>query len=189
MYSALPLLTRMSKKVLYLHGYGSTGETDTAKNLRIFLSPEFELISPTYDCSNPRLAASQLTSVMESLDSSNIVVVGTSLGGFFANYLSRQRSIPAVLVNPSLHPSKSLAKYGESEEALAGYAELEAAAGYRTATCRRIVVLGMEDTVLDHKENGLQLTDAAVVALKMGHRISPEYYTTIAGLIRELAQA
>jgi predicted esterase len=37
----------MSQPVIYVHGYGSSGNTDTAINLRRILGEGFEVISPT----------------------------------------------------------------------------------------------------------------------------------------------
>lgn len=40
-----------------------------------------------------------------------MAVMGSSLGGFYAAWLSAHLSIPAVLINPAVHPSRDLARY------------------------------------------------------------------------------
>lgn len=176
------------RPVIYLHGYGSTGNTDTAKNLRALMAGEFDVISPTYDCADPLGARDQLTALVEGLKPSRPIVVGTSLGGFFANLVSRLCDVPVVAVNPSIRPSGSLHKYGESAATLAGYQQLEAEEQAQAARPPRIVVLGTRDEVVDPRTNGAQFTENTdTVWLNMGHRIEPGCYEVIAGLIQKLA--
>lgn len=176
------------RPVIYVHGYGSTGNTDTAKNLRATLAGEFDVISPTYDCSDPLAARDQLTSLIDSLKHDSPIIVGTSLGGFFANLVSRLCDIPVIAVNPSTKPSGSLHKYGENARALAGYRQLEDQELAQVSQPQRVVILGTRDDVVNPHTNGALLTvNTETVWLDMGHRIEPEFYGTIANLARKLA--
>lgn len=180
----------MQNIAIYLHGYGSNGNTDTAKGLRVLLADSCKLISPTYDWSKPHEAVVQLADLYRAHVADRPVLVGTSLGGFYANYLARVLDAPAVIVNPALYPSTSLSKYGESEETLAGYAELERQEAAQLSKPNRVVVLGLHDELLDHANNGLLLQEGAAIEwLDMGHRIDPKCYEAIGALIRrQLAQ-
>jgi predicted esterase YcpF (UPF0227 family) len=40
-----------------------------------------------------------------------MAVMGSSLGGFYASWLSRRRGCRAVVINPSVQPARSLAGY------------------------------------------------------------------------------
>jgi predicted esterase YcpF (UPF0227 family) len=40
-----------------------------------------------------------------------MAIIGSSLGGFYASWLSATWGCPAVLLNPAVHPSRDLAKY------------------------------------------------------------------------------
>jgi predicted esterase YcpF (UPF0227 family) len=182
------------RPVLYVHGYGSSGNTDTAVNLRRLLGEGFELVSPTYDGSRPQEAAQLLEQALAALAArhpgAKPVVVGTSLGGFFANYLAVTAGVDAVIVNPALRPSTSLHKYGEGADVLAGYQALERRIEAAPHRPERIVVVGTRDDVVDPHANGLQMKDvSSTVLLDMGHRIEPAFYDTIAGLARQLAGA
>jgi predicted esterase YcpF (UPF0227 family) len=178
----------MTQLVLYLHGYGSTGDTDTAVNLRRALADDFTVLSPSYDGSDPVAAALQLEALMVTHASAAPVLIGTSLGGFFANYLARVCNVRAVLINPALAPSSSLHKHGENAATLAGYQQLEAAEKVQVHRPARVVVIGLRDDVVDPRTNGLLLKDdVQTVMLDMGHRVEPAYVETIAGLARQLA--
>lgn len=180
----------MQNIAIYLHGYGSNGNTDTAKGLRALLAESCKVISPTYNWSKPREAVVELSDLYHAHAADRPVLVGTSLGGFYANYLARMLDAPAVIVNPALYPSTSLAKYEESAETLASYAELEHQEAAQLIKPNRIVVLGSHDELLDHTKNGLILQDCAAIEwLHMGHRIDPKCYEAIGAFIRrQLAQ-
>jgi predicted esterase YcpF (UPF0227 family) len=184
----------MTRPILYVHGYGSSGNTDTAINLRRILGAGFDLVSPTYDGSKPVEAAQLLEQALAQLHAQYApvkpVVVGTSLGGFFANYLALTADVDAVIVNPSLRPSASLHKYGEGPDVLAAYQALEQRIDLSPHRPQRIVVVGTRDDVVDPHTNGLQMAEvSSTVMLDMGHRIEPAFYDTIAGLARQLASA
>ena len=178
----------MVQKVLYIHGYGSNGNTETAKNLRAALGPDFDVVSPSYDGSSPGTAAFMLQATCLKSFPNKPIVVGTSLGGFFANYLSRALHLSGVIINPSLHPSTSLQKYGESADTLDTYAALEAAEQRFISSPSRIVILGTQDDILDHAKNGLMLEhEAEVILVPMGHRVDPAHIETVADAVRKLA--
>ena len=181
------LETLMVQKVIYFHGYGSNGNTDTAKNLRSALGADFDVVSPSYNGSLPAEAARALQCVCLRDTAAHPILVGTSLGGFFANYFSRTLGLPAVIINPSLTPSVSLKKYGEHPDVSNAYAALEAAERRCTTRPARIVILGMQDEVLDHAKNGLLLKDVAqIVQIPMGHRVDAAQIGVVADAVRSL---
>lgn len=94
---------RLSLKanILYVHGFASSGDSVTARTIQKYL-PNCRVISPDLPI-NPDDAIAMLKQIVseEKID----VVVGTSMGGMFAQKL---RGIPKVLVNPSFHVSESM---------------------------------------------------------------------------------
>lgn len=91
----------LKAKMLYVHGFASSGDSGTAKTIQKYL-PNCRFISPDLPL-NPYEAIALLKRIVaeEKID----VVVGTSMGGMFAQKL---RGVPKVLVNPSFHVSESM---------------------------------------------------------------------------------
>lgn len=89
-------------KLLYLHGLASGGQSATARLLQKLL-PELEVIAPDIPV-DANEALAMLGEVAASLMPDNIIV-GTSMGGFYAQMMRGWRRI---LVNPSFHTSASI---------------------------------------------------------------------------------
>lgn len=178
----------MKSTLIYIHGYGSTGNSDTANSLRALLENEFEVITPTYNGSNPIEAAMTLDDAVTSASAGKVIIAGTSLGGFFANYLARKHNRPAVIVNPTLRPSQSLAEFHKSQPILDAYDRLENEEREFSAMPPRQVVVGVNDEVVNPAEHGMTMKRVAdITEIPMGHRVEPEFYGVIADLIKKLA--
>lgn len=94
-------------KILYIHGFNSAGYGDKINYLKKAFGPR-NVIAPTLDY-DPVEAVSQLEFLTEAIkDKDKLYLVGTSLGGFYALYLSSKFKVPAVLINPSIDPHRSL---------------------------------------------------------------------------------
>ena len=96
-------------QILNIHGYHGS-----QKNSAYTALSELgcDLISPSidYDETSPENILGQLRYILA--DRRPDVVVGTSLGGFFAAVLSAEHDLPAILVNPCLMPFYHLPKLG-----------------------------------------------------------------------------
>ena len=88
-------------KILYIHGLSSSGFSGTADRLRRYL-PDDIIFSPDVPV-EPQEALTMLQKLVEreSVD----LVIGTSMGGMFAQKL---RGYKKILVNPSFHVSRSM---------------------------------------------------------------------------------
>ncbi len=97
-------------KVLFLHGLDSSSETN-----------KFEVIdTPTKYCLTVDYRSKSFEQVKELYEESiehikPDVIVGHSLGGFWALYMSNIHGIPCVAINPSIDPSKVLDGYPKLE--------------------------------------------------------------------------
>ena len=92
-----------TKKLLYIHGLSSSGNSSTAKNLAELL-PEVKIIAPDLPI-HPVDAIRLLQEICKS--ELPDIVIGTSMGGMFAQQMNGYKKI---LVNPSFHVSEFLRK-------------------------------------------------------------------------------
>jgi predicted esterase YcpF (UPF0227 family) len=92
-----------NKKLLYIHGLSSSGNSSTAKNLAKLL-PDVEIIAPDLPI-NPNEAILLLQEICKS--ELPDIIMGTSMGGMFAQQIHGYKKI---LVNPAFHVSEFLRK-------------------------------------------------------------------------------
>jgi predicted esterase YcpF (UPF0227 family) len=93
--------------VIYIHGFGSSGRGMKSLLLRdYFKSQNISMIAPSLSYV-PELAIDTLEQLINSYDE-EIVLVGSSLGGFYAIYLAEKYALRAILINPAVDSSKTL---------------------------------------------------------------------------------
>ena len=95
--------------ILNIHGYHGSQKNSAYTALKEL---GCDLISPPidYDETSPENILGRLRYILA--DRRPDVIVGTSLGGFFAAVLSAEHDLPAILVNPCLMPFYHLPKLG-----------------------------------------------------------------------------
>lgn len=96
--------------LIYIHGFASAGGQFKYKLLKRDF-PEFKIESPTLPV-EPKAAISALQQLIDSENDMSLLI-GTSLGGFYAYYLaykyqSQDHILPAVIINPSMEPYRTL---------------------------------------------------------------------------------
>ena len=92
---------------MYLHGFASCGEGNKSSELKKYFG-EGNVLSPDLSPS----PFDTITMVERLLRSEDIgLIIGSSLGGFYATYLAEKYQMRAVLLNPSTEPWKTLAPY------------------------------------------------------------------------------
>lgn len=101
--------------ILYIHGFGSSGNSNKVNQLKTMFG-ESSIIAPTLT-HNPLQDINCLMDIITSIRNveSPLILVGSSLGGFYAYYLSVKYNLPAILINPSFKPHLTLMKYGNIE--------------------------------------------------------------------------
>ncbi len=91
------------KKILYVHGFSSSGASGTVVMLRNLLYESgVQIIAPDVPVS-PREAVRMLRETVEAEQPD--LIIGTSMGGMYAELL---HGYPRILVNPSFHMAKLL---------------------------------------------------------------------------------
>ena len=88
----------MSKKIVYFHGFGSSGASGTVESLRNML-PEIEVIAPDIPI-DPFVALPFLIKLCEQ-EQPNLII-GTSMGGMYAHQI---KGFKRICVNPALNMS------------------------------------------------------------------------------------
>jgi hypothetical protein len=99
--------------LLYLHGFRSSPRSFKARRLLDWLAlhrPEVHAWCPQLPPS-PRDAMAQVTDGTRDWPAGGSVVVGSSLGGFYATALAEARGWPALLLNPAVDPARDLAAH------------------------------------------------------------------------------
>jgi uncharacterized protein len=151
------------KTVLYCHGFASNFDP-TKPKIRAL-----ERVAPvrgvTVDYARPPFEA--FNAYLDALrGAERPLIVGTSLGGFFAAWIGSELNLPFIAINPAIRPGRSLRAYlGEgvthfgapfrlTEEVVDGYRDLS----FRTDGPGR-VVLDMGDEMIRSRDTLLAVCD------------------------------
>ena len=86
--------------LLYIHGFMSSGSTLKGRALAQRYGEAFDVRLPTYPQASPLQSIAYLQQTLEGACEG--VLVGSSLGGFYAQYLGCRLGWPVVLINPAL---------------------------------------------------------------------------------------
>lgn len=107
----------MNKTILYFHGFKSSSNSKKAHNLKKFItnsSKNTSIIIPDLNDGFHK-ADAQINNLIESCET-DLVFMGSSLGGYYALYYAQQLSAKAVLINPAIPPLIGFDKnLGENE--------------------------------------------------------------------------
>ena len=99
--------------ILYLHGFRSSPRSFKARVVQERMTAAGragDLICPQLPAS-PKAAMELALLLAERHAPSNLAIVGSSLGGFYATWLAERLGVRAVLLNPAIDPCASLDKH------------------------------------------------------------------------------
>ena len=99
------------QNILYLHGFHSSPNSEKTTIFAKYVKehcPHINLVAPQLPC-KPEQVMALLNELVAEFEFSG--VVGSSLGGYLATYLSNKLAIPAVVVNPAVKPFELLHGY------------------------------------------------------------------------------
>jgi hypothetical protein len=99
--------------ILYLHGFRSSPASFKAQQMGQHLAAlgrADEYVCPQLPAS-PLLAITMLENLMQGHAANDITLIGSSLGGYYANYLAEKFGCKAILLNPAVQVPRELARY------------------------------------------------------------------------------
>ena len=107
----------MVKTILYFHGFASSSDSDKAKIIKKHVSKfskKLKIFTP--DLSNEfKEANSQIQKLIDE-NEKDFVFMGSSLGGYYANFYGNIYNSKVILINPAIPPLKGFEEYlGENE--------------------------------------------------------------------------
>ena len=183
--------------IIYLHGFNSDGNSTTIKEIRKEIPG---LLSISYDYINADIAFHQIQSLIENTlkPDPDLIIAGTSLGGFWANYFAQKFHLKCVLVNPAINPSVTLRKavefspflnYNSGESREFTFKNADAYKKYEVPVesgIDRSIVLGKNDEVIDYRKSEEKYRNKGKIILtEEGHRI--EDYGRIVKILIEMS--
>ncbi|MFP5467320.1 MAG: YqiA/YcfP family alpha/beta fold hydrolase [Gammaproteobacteria bacterium] len=99
--------------LLYLHGFRSSPQSVKARLVAARVKARHPAV--TWWCPqlppSPAAAMALVSGGVRSWPVDRMVVMGSSLGGFYARWLSLRMGCAAVLLNPAVHPARDLARH------------------------------------------------------------------------------
>ena len=102
--------------LVYLHGFRSSPRSSkavmTGEGIKAISSPEnlIEWYCPQL-LASPKESMAMVEDHIKRSGADRIVVVGSSLGGFYANYLAEKYGCKAVVLNPAVRAARELAPH------------------------------------------------------------------------------
>ena len=162
--------------ILYLHGFASCGNSTKTKLLKRYFG-EVNVLAPDL----PVDPAEAIRFIRKTILAHNVdLIIGSSLGGFYASYFCELQGIKTVLINPSTQPFITLAPYvgtnhfwcsGEPFEFTREHLNslFEFAVGKLNAPQRYLVLLQTGDELLDYTKAQAKYEGATVVVEEGGN--------------------
>lgn len=102
--------------VLYLHGFLSSEQSQKGQWFRTRASQDttsfITFNTLTYPLKTPTESVQVINLALQKmLGDKPVVIMGSSLGGFYARYFAHRYGLPSVLINPALNPQNLFPQY------------------------------------------------------------------------------
>jgi pimeloyl-ACP methyl ester carboxylesterase len=175
----------MKKMIVYFHGYGSSRNSPKVDRLK--QEKDFNVFAFHIPI-DPEVAAKQLVenidmALIEDLHKpEDLVFVGTSLGGWWAGRMAKLYQCKAVIINPSIDPGVSLAKYGVSPEILNKYYLFPPYIGHKYFFAKNDEIIDNETFRNNLIESGHDVT----VDDKANHRFDGDSFEKVVSYLKTL---
>ena len=102
---------------LYLHGFLSSGNSEKGQWLKETVNQQNldknnpvikELLTPTYPIKSPYASVEKIESLLKEIlkdQTKKVVLLGSSMGGYYAQCLGQKYQLPYIMINPALNPT------------------------------------------------------------------------------------
>lgn len=165
-----------NRSILYLHGYDSSSQGEKPQRLRKYCSDN-RLLIPDLPL-DPQECMKVCEDTLRTA-SNDTIIMGASLGGFYAYYLASKFQRDCLLINPVFNPSQEAKKILESEENLDKKKMILNAANMYLAIESNLkslkkpehcfIALGSHDTTIDPIVSAEYFSHAHVQSYADGH--------------------
>lgn len=116
----------MKSTVVYIHGFDSSPASETAQAIKKRFHAEKFICPHINHRDDPDNIKKQMDALAAKLrNEDDPVVVGSSAGGLWADYMAAMYGFKTVLINPALRPSILFKKFNLPEAYIKKYAALE----------------------------------------------------------------
>ena len=178
--------------IIYLHGLSSSGNSNTSHRIKE-LFPKDNVIAPDLPV-NPFDAIRLIDNILKPLPVNDTVVLGTSMGGMFAQ---QQAPYRRILVNPAFHVSTLLrdnigkkqpffsqrqdgtTEFDVTEELCRQYEDMESKQFEKADSAKNVIVLfGKDDETVNCKLEYLDHYSLYHV-FEGGHRMNNEVIANV----------
>ena len=174
------------KTIIYLHGFNSAFDDASTKVLQLRSLPTIVRvvgINFNYHHSDLLSRLDEFMSAMITTSAGEALVVGTSLGGFFARYIASRLNKRVIAINPSLTPWTTLAraigvehtnfKTGEKHTVTKDWVESLQSFQVEKLNVPALTVIASDDELLQFTQETIEhlKTESKVVMTVGGHRL------------------
>jgi 5'-nucleotidase len=166
--------------VIFLAGFGGGSHSNSYNELKEQVK-NCAFYLKVYDNEIPTIAFHSLEIDIKNIQSrfKHVLLVGNSLGGYYANYFSEKFNMPCVLINPSLQPQLTLGRRGVPDK----YLKLFKECTFKNKS--KYVFLGAQDDEVNPAIAVEKFTNVkAITWLQEGHKIRD--FRSIAQLVNTL---
>lgn len=103
-------MKKKPSRIFYLHGFNSSPASAKARMFVDYCHQrDIDVTVPSlpYD---PARAMTLLEGLIDSTKTEKVLLVGSSLGGYYATWLAQRYNLPVALVNPAVAPFEDMGK-------------------------------------------------------------------------------
>lgn len=171
--------------IYYIHGFGSSADSTTARALKEHFP---DLKTPTYDSNTPALSVfGMMREIIKTSAGDDVIIIASSLGGWYANEIAKHIVCDLVLYNPSTRPWETLTRYGVKKDVLDEYRRSAKAEMEFIPHVRRHIVLSTDDEIIPCEIAAEHFkAKAAITYTDGGHRSTDKNINIIAEKVEYL---